>query len=92
MRRLRTSTLVLAALLAAVIEFGSVCLVCGLRRSSFCCLFLVRLFAFVFSYDVEFFIFSLLFMSLREGGRDDFPFCYRWSSFLFPFCVLRSPC
>ena len=42
MQTLRTSTVaVLAALLAAVIEFRLVCLVCGLCCCSFFCMFLV---------------------------------------------------
>ena len=87
-------TIVLAALLAAVIEFCLVCLVFGLC----CCTYLVAFvrfwsvcFPFVFPYVVEFFsVFPPVHVfGGRRERRCSFFCCRRWFSFVpFVLCVL----
>ena len=85
MGTLRLSTIVLAALLAAVIEFCLVCLVYGRCCCSFC-LFLVRLFSLCLPICCGVSpMFFVLFMSSREGGlnpvhRSNIDFQYSSSS------------
>ena len=81
MRTPRTSTVVLTALLAAVIEFCFVCLVCSLYCCSFC-LFWVRLFSLCLPVCCGVFVvFPPFSMPSGEGGRYAVPFrCGPWSS------------
>ena len=61
------------------------CLRCSFCLWSFC-------FAFVFAYVVEFFLFSVLFMSLGEGKTEPVPFrCCCRCVFRCPFCIVCFP-
>ena len=91
MGTLRTSTVVLAALLAAVTEFCLFCLVCGLGCCSFF-LFLVRLFSLASS--LMSWVFSSCSCSCLRGKEEGTLFFPLLSLvFLYPSrIIVRSPC